>query len=775
MQTRLLSAVLCFALIVLLLPQPGQAQDKQPVAVIANIGVAEANQAIFSGDGRLLVTLNSGANARLWDTATGLLLRRLEDKTYIGALVFSPDGRWIVSGHKDGKITLWDVTTGAVAATLAEGQGSDDFGITSLWIDPAGELLVAGNFSGTISVFSLAARKQTDRFEFGEPSDAWRRIVAVRMTADRGKLIGLTPTSVRVLDIKKRERVFSFDLSAQRFSETSIAGEHGLFAQSSSEGCVPVYFMTLDDPKTSIDVDKPADCGAGKSPKDSEHAFGEPAIYPGADGSRIIVTRFGMPELKLWNSQTRQIERSIRWAGDVNPKIIGISPDLALAATADENRLTVRKLETGASVGELKSFGYGAESVALSADGRSILVAHERAATPPGQKDIEIWRRGVAAPRSFRVAPDKDTLVRDFAPGPMLAAVSNDEKGELAIFSLQTGKVTNRFRVAGVQNLSRVRMSPDGKTLAVIGTDAQDKAIAVAAAADDGKVRTRFPGRDRPGRMVASDGRDDESNLVTANAFSFDGKQLALGRWNGTAEIWQQARRLSSLPAAREGADQIRSLAFSDDSQMLAGGSRNSGVFLWNLTTRRLVRMLDYDDYLAGHAHFASVAISHDRKLVAAGLAMHAVSSGDTGPEHGIKVWNVATGKLLFTLRGHQGGVGALGFSADDPWLVSASYDGTIRYWDRATGKPMATCATSAAGGWLIVTESGFFAGSPGAEMFVNVVRGLQSRPSSQFRDTLYRPDLVEALLGGDREGRYRAAARALDLGRAWADGMGTK
>jgi hypothetical protein len=46
----------------------------------------------------------------------------------------------------------------------------------------------------------------------------------------------------------------------------------------------------------------------------------------------------------------------------------------------------------------------------------------------------------------------------------------------------------------------------------------------------------------------------------------------------------------------------------------------------------------------------------------------------------------------------------------------------------------------------------------------MSVVRGLIPYSVSQFRDHLYRPDLVEALLKGDLEGRYSDAASKLNL-----------
>jgi WD40 repeat protein len=49
----------------------------------------------------------------------------------------------------------------------------------------------------------------------------------------------------------------------------------------------------------------------------------------------------------------------------------------------------------------------------------------------------------------------------------------------------------------------------------------------------------------------------------------------------------------------------------------------------------------------------------------------------------GIALWDVGEGALIGTLRGHEGSVSDLAFSADGKSLVSGSQeDGTIRVWD---------------------------------------------------------------------------------------------
>ncbi|MEH2429799.1 MAG: serine/threonine-protein kinase [Nostoc sp.] len=120
----------------------------------------------------------------------------------------------------------------------------------------------------------------------------------------------------------------------------------------------------------------------------------------------------------------------------------------------------------------------------------------------------------------------------------------------------------------------------------------------------------------------------------------------------------------------------VLSVAISPDGKTIAS-SGDRTIKLWNLATGKLIASLN------GHFQQVNVVvISPDGKLL--------VSASD---DNTIKIWNLATRKQIRTLIGHSDSVHALAISADSETLVSASDDNTIKIWNLATGEQIRTLA----------------------------------------------------------------------------------
>ncbi len=80
----------------------------------------------------------------------------------------------------------------------------------------------------------------------------------------------------------------------------------------------------------------------------------------------------------------------------------------------------------------------------------------------------------------------------------------------------------------------------------------------------------------------------------------------------------------------------------------------------------------------AGRGFVDDVAFSPDGKTLAL-----ASRSGN------VQLWNVATGELLESVKGHSGAVSAVAFSPDGRTLASGSFDQTVRLWNVPTRREL--------------------------------------------------------------------------------------
>lgn len=76
--------------------------------------------ASFSPDSKMIVTGSWDNSAKVWDTQTGQVIRKLEGghTSFINTATFSPDGQTILTASDDGTAKLWNVETGAVVKSL---------------------------------------------------------------------------------------------------------------------------------------------------------------------------------------------------------------------------------------------------------------------------------------------------------------------------------------------------------------------------------------------------------------------------------------------------------------------------------------------------------------------------------------------------------------------------------------------------------------------------------------------------------------------------------
>jgi RNA polymerase sigma factor (sigma-70 family) len=288
--------------------------------------------------------------------------------------------------------------------------------------------------------------------------------------------------------------------------------------------------------------------------------------------------------------------------------------------------------------------------------------------------------------------------------------ISNEATGTVSVWELATGKLLRQF--PGTLHGQRyIALSPDGKLVAV----GYSKAIILWDLASGKEVR-QLAHRDATGvafspdgKILAAAGKADDIHLWDLSTgekiaklrwergnhfgsvlitYTPDGKTVIAGQWHDSKiGLWDVAtgKKRQEIDAK---AGAVRSIALSPDGSMLATGSQQGVVPLWDLKTGQLIRKLQAED---GQASLLSVAFSPDGKTVAA-VESDSVKSDGKG-RAGLHFWDLATGKELSRLKGGSG-LDNIAYSRDGKTLILSAL-GAIRLLDAATWKEVGPTAGS--------------------------------------------------------------------------------
>ncbi len=156
---------------------------------------------------------------------------------------------------------------------------------------------------------------------------------------------------------------------------------------------------------------------------------------------------------------------------------------------------------------------------------------------------------------------------------------------------------------------------------------------------------------------------------VNSVVFSPDGKMIASGSEDNSIKLWDAEtgtllRTLNQSWWCRENNAAVLSVAFSPDGGFLASGSEDNVIKFWDVKTGKVRKTLQGEDFWV-----KSITFSPDGRVVA--------SEGEQ-----IKLWDMMTNKALFCLDGVRG----VAFSPDGGVLASGGLN-DIKLWNLKTGK----------------------------------------------------------------------------------------
>jgi WD40 repeat protein len=335
-----------------------------------------------------------------------------------------------------------------------------------------------------------------------------------------------------------------------------------------------------------------------------------------------------------------------------------------------------------------------AEALAFSADGKSLFVGCLLPATwgPSPAQDVKRAIRvfEVISGRllvQFGRQPGGVTRLALSPDGKTLASLGSD--GSIDLWAVPSGTFQHRVRASGLvpPNVFGIAFSPDGAMLATCTDEvelwdvARSKLICRFGKTAPGLTSLVFPGN----RLLAtaSNGTGTvqlwevpsgkllarlEGTAPGCLALAPDSHLLVAGGIGGVMHLWKLPSG-ERVRSLRVPEARITALALSPDGQTIAAGDDKGNLRLWGARGERQPRTLGEH-----RARLQAVAFSPDGKMLA--------SAGTW--ERRIQLWDMATGKPFCPVDGHTAEVLTLAYSPDGALLASGSRDRTVRLWNTA-------------------------------------------------------------------------------------------
>jgi WD40 repeat protein len=446
----------------------------------------------FSPDGtRLAGAILEDATARIWDTATGRQLCKLQGhNANVTRLVFSPDGQRLATASEDHTVKVWKSDTGQELVTLV---GHVD-GVAGVAFSPDGGRLVSASYDNTVRVWDSASGLMCFKLA-GHAAP----VMDVAYSPDGQRLATASlDNTIKLWNAKgghatEARRPAGGTLARLVFSPD---GQHLAGGGGQQPGDVVVL-----------------DAATGKEVRILKgHEMQIAAVTYAPDGKRLASLSLDNT-VRVWDTATGQALRTLRLggkpSGETDARGLAYSADgKRLAAAAQRETVKVWDAATGQA---LHDFHDRAASVAFSPDGRRLAWAGRE-----GLKvcDVVTGKETCAVKGSF------DFVL--FTPdGSRVIALGSEG---VKFLDAATGKEVLALRHRTGQRGDLAALSPDGRRLALVDS----RNLIRLWDTSSGEEALVLPGH---------------AEIVVGLAFGPDGQRLASADLDGVIRLWDATPR----------------------------------------------------------------------------------------------------------------------------------------------------------------------------------------------------------------------------------------
>jgi WD40 repeat protein len=685
--------------------QPPETTAARPRLVV-QLGHAAAVHAVaWSPDGRFVLTGSADHTACLWDAATGIEIQRYRGHTKaVHSVAFAPDGQTIITGSHDQTIRFWHRATAQEQRQIKAVVYSSDH-VNVVAVAPDGnQVLAAGT---NLLIWNLAT---------GAPPLSLEGYVnninyAAFSPDSRFVLTGSVDQTARLWEVATGKQLHTY--RTQVFKKHPMTG-HELLVP-------PVAFARDGRVLTGGDIAILWDSAMKQELRRFATNGGQVDTVAISPDGRFVLTGESpldfplVKKLRWWDATTGAELHATEWpiATGGDDIALAFAPDGRAVLAACGSSIRAFEAASGQLIQRFESYAGGVNALALAQAGRWLLTgsdaghAHlwdleagqQQQRFVPASSGLAEFVRGLDGLRSVAVSADGRTAltgrsdgtvsVWDVATGKpkqtlkafrgsVVVALSPEAEGRLALiggneeallWETSTGKILHRFRQGFGVTIWSVAFSPDGRAVLLGSSGLTRAALACQWEVASGQQinclnlrNTALPaqlGASVPGLPSPEDARDAMlNNGVPRVAYSPDGQFIAVAKGPSFANLRPGDVRVFEAATGKLLQQFVppgdsRAIAFSPDGNFLLLGCDNGWLYLW------------------------------DRRAE----------------------------KPVHSFQAHASTVQAVAFAATGQQLISASEDGTTRFWNwnAQTYTELCQLVSFHDGRWVVVEAEGRF------------------------------------------------------------------
>jgi len=531
----------------------------------------QANTVAFSSDGNMLFTGGDDALIYMWDIQTGCCVKKLEGHTgSIHSLASSEDGRILASGG-DITVRLWEAAIGACQSIEIPND------VFSVAVSRDGSLLAIAIEDETIQIRSVESREILHTLH-GHSHAIWNLAFS-----PHGDIVasGSYDETIRLWDVHTGGCIIVLHEHTAYVREITFSPCGNFLASTSDDRTVKLWHIPT-----------------GKCVNTFIGHMGQVFSVAFSPNGSMLTSGGGDQTVRIWDVYTGKCTNSLQ--GFIHPTWVhAFNPDGSMLSGVDGNAGYVWDVRSGQRISIWSCPTNQVRQSAFHATG-AIFISTDKDQT------TRIWQMNTGV--CLTILSEHRGRLRSFALNSdlsILATLSDDQT--IHLWDLQTCRCIRRL--------------------------------------------------------------EDNSGGITAIAFNSEGSLMAGGGGRDrTVHLWnmQSGKHLKTLRIAQDLAYPfyINVITFSPNSQMIAVNSGATVIEIRDIQANRTLYILR-----GHHGNVLSLTFSPDGSLLASGSR-----------DHTVRLWDVTTGEQFKMLQVTRG-VTSVIFSPDGHMLAYGSEDGTIKLW----------------------------------------------------------------------------------------------